>query len=229
MRTLSERVYAILLLVYPKRFRREYGPLMAQAFGDQCREESGRGGAFGLVRLWLRTLPDLMVSMVSERSRAMGNALVRTVGFMTLKNLMLFNAAVLLAFGIVFANGPWIELYGFASPTTDSPNSDLWTAYALARFLGVVCVGFGALLFATSRAVELLVPQTVAGSLFVAYVFGSVVLLVQQTNAWATTAGWITVAVHAFFAVGYGFLWLKGSLAGVPLDAKPSYPTREAS
>ena len=182
-RPLSERVYAVLLVAYPRGFRREYGPLMAQAFGDQCQEERGRGGPLGLTRLWLRTLPDLTVSMVSERSKTMGSGLTRAGELVTLRNLMLFNAAVLLTFGIFFASGPSIELYGFAAPTMNATNSDLWTAYALARFLGVVCVGFGALLFATSRAVELLVPQTVAGALFVTYLFGSFVLLVQQVNA----------------------------------------------
>jgi hypothetical protein len=44
---------------------------------------------------------------------------------------------------------------------------------------------------------------------------------------WESTMGWITVAVHLFFAVGYGIFWFKGSLARVPLDAMPSYPTRE--
>jgi len=34
----SERVYRVLLLAYPRKFRREYGPQMEQAFGDLYRE-----------------------------------------------------------------------------------------------------------------------------------------------------------------------------------------------
>ena len=67
----SERVYRVLLLAYPGEFRKECGAQMVQAFGDLCREEKRRGGAYGLVRVWVRTVPDLASTAVAERSRAM--------------------------------------------------------------------------------------------------------------------------------------------------------------
>ena len=63
---LSARVYRLLLAAYPRRFRREYGREMALAFRDCCRDAYRRGGSFALLRLWLRTLPDLAASALGE-------------------------------------------------------------------------------------------------------------------------------------------------------------------
>ena len=67
----SERVYRVLLLAYPRKFRRDCGVEMVQAFGALCREEKRRGGRLGLARVWIRTLPDLAFTAFVERSRAM--------------------------------------------------------------------------------------------------------------------------------------------------------------
>ena len=48
----SERVYKVLLITYPKESRREYGSQMVQDFRDLCREEVRRDGTGGLVRWW---------------------------------------------------------------------------------------------------------------------------------------------------------------------------------
>jgi len=66
----SELVYRALLLAYPREFRRDCGDEMVQAFGDLCREEKRRGGASGLVGVWVRTLPDLAATAFADRSRA---------------------------------------------------------------------------------------------------------------------------------------------------------------
>ena len=65
----SERVYRALLLVYPKDFRRRYGPQMVQVFGDLWREERERAGLAGVVMLWARTVLDLLRTAASERTR----------------------------------------------------------------------------------------------------------------------------------------------------------------
>jgi hypothetical protein len=44
---------------------------MAQVFEDLRREERQRGRAFGISRLWVRTLLDLGASAFVERSKAM--------------------------------------------------------------------------------------------------------------------------------------------------------------
>lgn len=63
-------VYRLLLVAYPKEYRRAYGAHMAQLFGDQAREVRQNEGAVGLVKLGLRTLLDLAVSVLRERGSA---------------------------------------------------------------------------------------------------------------------------------------------------------------
>ena len=70
-RSMSGRVYRALLVAYPRGFREEYGAHMVQAFEDLCRTQSRREGAWGLAKLWARTLPDLVVSAGAERSGRM--------------------------------------------------------------------------------------------------------------------------------------------------------------
>ena len=41
---------------------------MEQVFGDSCREAKRRGGASGLMKLWVRTVPDLASTALAERS-----------------------------------------------------------------------------------------------------------------------------------------------------------------
>ena len=65
----SERVYRALLLMYPKDFRRRYGPQMVQVFGDLWREERERDGLVGLALLWARAVLDLLRTAASERTR----------------------------------------------------------------------------------------------------------------------------------------------------------------
>jgi hypothetical protein len=54
---LSQRIYRLLLKAYPGRYLRRYGEPMAQLFSDQLRDANSSGG---LVRLWSRTLADVL-------------------------------------------------------------------------------------------------------------------------------------------------------------------------
>ncbi len=218
-KTRSERVYEALLVAYPKEFRREYGPLMTQLFGDLCREEHERGGRVGLAGLWICTLADLAVSTISERSKTMGSAVRQAGGLATLRNLMLLNGALLLVFGIVFANAAPVHIFGLATVPVDWQDPAEYATVAMGRLLGVVCLGLGALLLATARAAEMFAPLAASGALFVTYLFGAFSLGGVQMEMWESTGGSIAVAVHLFFAAGYGFFWFKGALAPVPLDA----------
>jgi hypothetical protein len=58
-RNISQHVYGLLLRAYPREFRREYGPQMRQVFRDSCRFRR-QGIKFGLLRVWLTTLIDLI-------------------------------------------------------------------------------------------------------------------------------------------------------------------------
>lgn len=61
------RAYRLLLLLYPRAFRRRYGAEMADAFAgllDRTRLEHGRTG---VALLWLRTAADAVASGIGER------------------------------------------------------------------------------------------------------------------------------------------------------------------
>lgn len=63
---LSEKIYARLLKLYPKAYREAYGGPMAQLFRDQCRDALQEPRAWGVARLWLRVLPDLLKTSLLE-------------------------------------------------------------------------------------------------------------------------------------------------------------------
>jgi hypothetical protein len=62
---ISCRIYRLLLLAYPRKFRQEFGGEMHQVFRDCYRDEAGSGS---LIRFWLRTLVDLVLSAARERT-----------------------------------------------------------------------------------------------------------------------------------------------------------------
>ncbi len=69
--TVSQQVYAWLLRAYPPAHRAEYGLAMAQLFRDQCRDEWNEARGWGLTKLWLRVLPDLVSTSIQERLAAL--------------------------------------------------------------------------------------------------------------------------------------------------------------
>ena len=64
---LSESTFRRLLLAYPRSHRDEYGEDMAQVFRDQCRDAWTESKTFGLAKLWLRVLPDVINTSLWER------------------------------------------------------------------------------------------------------------------------------------------------------------------
>lgn len=113
---LSERAYRALLAAYPASFRREYGPQMAQLFRDLCRDALRRRGPAGLAGVWVRTLWDGMVSLVSEWRNAMQeNSSTRTwVGIALLVTPVLFVLVNVMQYelGIGLPFNPFDALYG---------------------------------------------------------------------------------------------------------------------
>lgn len=62
--TRSERVYRVMLLVYPEDHRRDYGDAMLGLFRDRLRRD---GGGLGTVQVWASVGPDLVASAFTER------------------------------------------------------------------------------------------------------------------------------------------------------------------
>ena len=61
---ISIRLYGVLLFAYPAEFRHEFRDQMLQVFRDCYRHEARSGS---LLRLWLRTLSDLVFTAAKER------------------------------------------------------------------------------------------------------------------------------------------------------------------
>jgi hypothetical protein len=66
MLTLSGRIYNLLLLAYPARFRRAFGQEMAQVFRDDLRHTLQESGLAGLVGLWFLVVLDLVKTAFAE-------------------------------------------------------------------------------------------------------------------------------------------------------------------
>jgi hypothetical protein len=62
----AEKIYRNLLRLYPKNYRQEFGTWMVQVFRDVCRDAYRLNGRHGITRVWLKTLPDLTVSVLQE-------------------------------------------------------------------------------------------------------------------------------------------------------------------
>ena len=106
--SVSWAVYERLLLAYPRAHRREYGPAMAQLFRDQCRDAWTDSQNWGLLKLWLRILPDLAATSILERlaglkeRKSMNDRLANLSGFRIAPAAVffkLFALVFLLVFG----------------------------------------------------------------------------------------------------------------------------------
>ncbi len=67
----SEKIYALLLHAYPPSHREQYAAAMMQLFRDQCRDAWAEAENLGLLKLWMRSLPDLAGSSFMERLAAL--------------------------------------------------------------------------------------------------------------------------------------------------------------
>ncbi len=74
------RLYGALLGLYPKTFRRRYGPEMRRDFEELSREGLEGGGGAGLARVWRAAFPDLAVTALKERSAALPRIGARATG-----------------------------------------------------------------------------------------------------------------------------------------------------
>ena len=69
--TVSQKIYAWLLRAYPPTHREEYGPAMAQLFRDLCQDVWSESRGWGMAKLWLRVLLDLVKTSIIERLAAL--------------------------------------------------------------------------------------------------------------------------------------------------------------
>jgi hypothetical protein len=63
----SLRLFRMLLILYPRAFRRDYGREMTLVFRDTCRQVNRHKGSAGILELWLTTILDLFSTALVER------------------------------------------------------------------------------------------------------------------------------------------------------------------
>jgi hypothetical protein len=149
----SGLVYSILLLAYPREFRRRYGGEMEQLFRDLQMDR--RGSWSGLVLLWIRTLSDLVPTAVEQRIKSftnhreavLQNRRLAVVGFVLLLAPLYFVSASLLKYGLgvrflfdpleaVLTVGGRREVFNLVSPVV---------------FLGGLCLALALNVYAVTR------------------------------------------------------------------------------
>lgn len=76
---ISNRIYRMLLHLYPAHHRRDYGEMMADLFDDMCQSTYRQNQHFGMVKLWLRTLKDTAIAAIIEHTERVGSSTM-TIG-----------------------------------------------------------------------------------------------------------------------------------------------------
>jgi hypothetical protein len=108
---LSVRVYAVLAQLYPAEHRAHYASAMIQLFADQCRDAQRHHGAWGIVGVWLRTLPDFFWTVFSEHWNAM-DLRAELLNPDPTRRLPWKSVALVLAPGLVVCAGQLLSLSG---------------------------------------------------------------------------------------------------------------------
>ena len=86
----SERLFGILLHLYPAQHRAEYGDAMAQHFRDMCREAYQCEGRRGLIKTWIKLVIDTLRNVPVEQWKG-----IRTGGSMRNKTTLVIGLAIL--------------------------------------------------------------------------------------------------------------------------------------
>ena len=95
----SERVYGLMLYLYPKPYRKKYGDEMAQVFRDLHNDTLMSTSHIPVLSLWLFTLQDIVISVVKEHVSyrpSRDRILIAFTGFLMILPALLFLGVVLL-------------------------------------------------------------------------------------------------------------------------------------
>jgi hypothetical protein len=106
----SEKIYGNLLRLYPQSHRRDYAEQMSQLFRDQCRDAYGKGRSAGLMKLWLRVLPDIgKTSLIEQITAIERNQIMKYINAKNSPMVLMVIGLVLggLSFYFLDSSGTW--------------------------------------------------------------------------------------------------------------------------
>ena len=115
--------YQRLLALHPAAFRAEFGDSILQVFRQTCRDAYRSGGAYGLVRLWLPALGDLLAGALAEYTELLTDILKGSAHMFQVRR----SASMIFAAFIAFV----IAGIGFQKSTEDIMKTGLPGAHPI--------------------------------------------------------------------------------------------------
>jgi len=219
----SVTLYRILLALYPKDFRDEYGPHMVQVFQDMSLRAYRKDGSDGVFRLWAITLFDLLKSVVEEHLQKETNMNKSTFIRMSGWALALAGIAFIMVFSMWYLeeNNPLLHIVNTSYGTI---------SYVSGLYVGPFLLAVG-LLGLRSRYSEVIGSLGRTVLLFGA-VIGLVISLIGMIGTPINDNLWAMLiygpAVSMFFLAVFGILGLSSKPLprwnGLPILAGIVFP-----
>ena len=179
----SERVYRVLLMLYPADFRNEYGQQMVQIFRDVCLDVYRQGGLGELANWWAATLFDLVQTVITEHRKA---------GFMMSQTKFIqWSGWLFILGGIFFVVSSISQLQPVSSMTSSMSQLSL---YALVPGMALIMFGLLGIFLRFKADME---------------VFGKLSLLTTLIGATIMSFGWLfTLSLGNGFWIVFMAGWL---------------------
>ncbi len=199
---IAERLYSILLCLYPADYRRDYGALMRQFFRDVMRERYRRQGIAGVVLWWCKTLLDLVLTVIEQRRKANF-----TMSKATLTQTMSYIASIMLVAG---GSCGAIAAFSQLQPGDHDTYYGIYQALLLFLMPGFLFIGLGCIGLALRYENSISIPTKwslyLMGISSVAMAFSAVGMLAQAAwwNLW-----FVSAAVHVGALLVFGLLFAR--------------------
>lgn len=68
---ISERIYELIVQLYPRRYRQQFGEEMKYVFSESLKDAYSEEGEYGIIHLWTRTVIDSVKSLATQHYDSM--------------------------------------------------------------------------------------------------------------------------------------------------------------